>query len=356
MRRISNRLLLVVLLAFATISSMQAQFSTTFAKNAVPNQNNGVFYSLPSTMLKLDFTLLETENMEGPLSEYASTYFESAEIVDYSETSYQLLGVDMHVMTCADPNATFFVSFTSGRGSVKTNFNILPNGIISSVGIDNQVETVAAQETDETPAQVLDDNHFMSIMTNGKSQSMIAKDMADKIEEIRKAKFNLISGYYETALDPLTFQKMYSELEAMEKEYISLFVGKRIVKQVVKSVYVTPSKEISTQTVAKFSDTEGLTVGTSGTGSPILVQTLSMNTTSNINTISQSAIESMSYENKVFYRIPETANVKVMYNEKVLVEKREVVNQLGVLLLAPVSNMGLQFDVNTGQIVNVKMQ
>ncbi len=356
MKRLTNRLLLVLSLAFASVSTMQAQFSTTFAKNAVPNQNNGVFYSLPLTMLQLDFTILETDYLEGPLSDFASTYLGSAEIVDYSEKEYKLLGVDMKVMNCADPNATFFVSISSGRGSVKTNFNILPNGIIRSVGIEDLAEMVPAQVEDKNPVEYTEADQFMDILTNGKSQSMIAKEMADKIEEIRKAKFNLVSGYYETALDPMTFQKMYAELDAMEKEYTSLFVGKRNTKQVVKTVYVTPSKEVATQTVAKFSEMDGLSVGTAGIGSPITVQTLSMNATSGINTLSQSAIESMSYENKVFYRIPETANVKVMCDDDVLLEKREVVNQLGVLLLAPVTNMGLEFDPNTGQIVNMQMK
>lgn len=356
MKRLSNRILMLVLLAFASFASVQAQFTTTFAKNAAATQNNGLFYSLPLTMLQLDFTILETEVIEGPLSDYASSFIETSDYVDYSGKEYKLLGVDMKVMSCADPNATFFVSFSSGRGSEKTSFNVLPNGIIRSVGIDDVEEIAANQEVGSEKVIYSEEPTFIGILTNGKSQSMIAKEVADKIEEIRKAKFNIISGYYETALDPLTLKKMYDELDAMEKEYTSLFVGKRIGKQVVKTVYVTPSKEVATQTVAKFSEEDGLSVGTSGVGNPITVQTLSMNATSNISTLSQSALESMSHENKVFYRIPETANVKVMYDNQVLVEKREVVNQLGVLLLAPVSNMGLLFDPNTGQIVNMRMK
>ena len=356
MKRLSNRIFMLVLLTFASFASVQAQFTTTFAKNAAATQNNGLFYSLPLTMLQLDFTILETEVVEGPLSDYASSFIETSDYVDYSGKEYKLLGVDMKLMSCADPNATFFVSFSSGRGSEKTSFNVLPNGIIRSVGIDDVEEIAANQVIDSEKVIYSEEPTFIGILTNGKSQSMIAKDVADKIEEIRKAKFNIISGYYETALDPLTLKMMYDELDAMEKEYTSLFVGKRIGKQVVKTVYVTPSKEVATQTVAKFSEEDGLSIGTSGVGNPITVQTLSMNATSNISTLSQSALESMSHENKVFYRIPETANVKVMYDNQVLVEKREVVNQLGVLLLAPVSNMGLLFDPNTGQIVNMRMK
>ena len=124
----------------------------------------------------------------------------------------------------------------------------------------------------------------------------------------------------------------------------------------VKTVYVIPNKEVTSQTVAKFSETEGLTLGTSGTGSMITVQTLSLNTTAAINAPSQSAVELMTYENKVFYRIPEMANVKVTCGNRTLLEDRVTVSQLGALLTAPISNMKLVFDTATGQIVNMKMQ
>ena len=190
----------------------------------------------------------------------------------------------------------------------------------------------------------------------GKSNAQLAKEVADKIEEIRKAKFNLISGYYETAFNPETFKLMYEKLDAMEEEYTNLLLGNHVKKTVVKTVYVIPNKEVPTQTVAKFSESEGVTVGTGGSGTPIMVQTLSMNTTAAINAPSQSAVELMSYENKVFYRLPEMANVKVTLGRDTLIEDRVVVNQLGAVLMAPLTNTRLVFDTETGQIINMRMQ
>ena len=147
---------------------------------------------------------------------------------------------------------------------------------------------------------------------------------------------------------------MYQKLDEMEKEYTSLLLGKRVSKKVVKTVYVIPNKEVAMQTVAKFSETDGLTVGTGGKGNMITVQTLPLNTTAAINAPSQSAVESISYENKVFYRLPEMANVRVVFDGRTLLEERLIVNQLGVLLTAPLSNSKLVFDPETGQIVNMR--
>ena len=194
------------------------------------------------------------------------------------------------------------------------------------------------------------------MLSAGKSNAQLAKEAADKIEEIRKEKFFLITSDGATASNPETFNAMYKRLDAMEQEYMSLLVGKRVAKRTIQTVYVIPNKEVTTQTVAKFSETEGLTIGTAGSGSMITVQTLSMNNTASINAPSQSAVESMNYENKVFYRIPEMANVKVTCGNRTLLEDRLTVNQLGALLMAPLTKSALQFDPETGQIVNMKMQ
>ena len=352
----------LLLLALTLGGRLQAQFITTFAKNVTPGQQNGLYYSLPQTMLKLDFIIEEAQLVKGPLSDYASNYFEMEDYVEYETTEYTLLDVKMSPVATPDPNALFFVTLTSARGGSKLQFDMLPNGIIRSVGVGNDADenvqkTPIAQETPQCCQEKNDyDEEFIGLMSAGKTNAMLAKEVADKIADIRKSKFYLISGDVEMASNPETFNAMYKKLDAMEKEYTSLLLGKRVTKKVVKTVYVIPNKEVATQTIAKFSETDGLTVGTSGMGSVITVQTLPLNTTAAINAPSQSAIELMSYENKVFYRLPEMANVKVICGGDTLLEERLLINQLGQLLMAPVTNTKLVFDTETGQIVNMRMQ
>lgn len=360
MNRIITKLaMLVVALAF--VGQLQAQFTTTFAKNVNPGQQNGLYYSLPQTMLQLDFIIEESTFEKGPLSDYASNYMELEDYVEYETTEYQLLDLKMTPVASPDPNAMFFVTFGSSRGGSKAQFDVLPNGIIRSVGVGATVnadsEMPVVQQTPKTCQEpVCNEETFIPLITAGKSKAMLAKEVADKIVEIRKAKFYLVSGDVSMATDPETFNIMYQRLDEMEKEYTSLLIGKRITKQWVQTVYVIPNKEETTQTVARFSPEEGLTEGTSGRGSMVVVQTTPINTTTSINAPSQSAVELMSYENKVFYRIPDMAKVKVSCGGETLVEERVAVNQFGALLTAPLSNAKLVFDTETGQIVNFQMQ
>ena len=357
MNRNVTKLLFVLLASTVMCGQLQAQFSTTFAKNVTPGQLNGLYYSLPQTMLKLDFVIRETVSEKGPYSDYADMYFGGVDYIDYDQVSYELLDVRMTQQAAPDPNATFFVSFTSGRGGSKPEFAVLPNGIIRGVGNNldlSELPSVAEQPTC-TP-QTEQAAGFLMLNSSGKSNAQMAKEVADKIEEIRKSKYYLISGDVEMASNPETFRTMYEKLDELERQYTSLIVGKQTVKTVVQTIYVIPNKETPTQTVAKFSEIDGLTSGTSGVGNPIVVLTLPLNSTAAINAPSQSAIESMTYENKLVYRIPEVANIKVTCQGKTLVEERQTVNQLGVLLMAPMQNATLMFDTETGQIVNMKMQ
>lgn len=362
MNRLVKKFALSLLALILMGGQLHAQFTTTFAKNVNPGQQNGMYYSLPQTVLKLDFIVQETNLVKGPLKDYASNYLEMEDYVEYETTEYKLLDVKMTTVANPDPNALFFVNYTSVRGGSGIEFDLTPDGIIRSVGIggltDGTAEKpLACNETAPCCKESTEsDEGFIGLISAGKTNAQLAKEIADKIESIRKAKFYLISGDVEMASNPETFNAMYQKLDEMEKEYTSLLMGKRISKKVVKTVYVIPNKEVTTQTVAKFSEKDGLTLGTSGSGEMISVQTLSLNTTAAINAPSQSAIESMTYENKVFYRVPEVVNVKVMVGGETMLEDRLMVNQLGAVLMAPIANSKLLFDTETGQIVNLKMQ
>ena len=104
MNKFFNRFAFVVLALILFCGQARAQFTTTFAKNASPGQQNGLYYSLPQTMLQLDFVIRETVCEPGPLSDYADMYFENESYVDYQTTTYELLDVRMASKAAPDPN------------------------------------------------------------------------------------------------------------------------------------------------------------------------------------------------------------------------------------------------------------
>ena len=348
-----HRILVALIVIVCGIGNVSAQYVTTHAKAAMPGQQNGVFYSLPRTVLQLDFLIEETQLLRGPYSDYAS-YVGAHDYITSDEITYRIESITMTPRAEVDPNATFFVAINPKKGDA-AQFTLTPKGILQGVGMEGLplVETTPATEsvvTRQDPAE------FKYQFGTSRNMEQAARSAADMIVKIRDEKIKLMTGFQETAFSLDTYRQMYADLDAMENDYLSLFVGKRVSKTVVKTLYVTPNKEVPTLSVAKFSSEFGLTAGTSGFGDLITVQTQSLQTTGTINAPSQSAVESLSIENKLFYRIPETTNIKVSMGGETLLEQRTTVAQYGVFMLAPLGKMKLELDPKTGQLVNMKME
>ena len=338
------------------LENVHAQYVTTHAKAAMPGQQRGIYYSLPRTVLQLDFVIEETQMLQGPYSEYVHLVGAEDYVVE-DETVYKIKEVRMNTRAEADPNATFFVSMSPKKDNTAT-FCLTPQGILQGVGVECpqpvQVPFVAPCGTQEAVTDAGFKYQYGAGNVRGAEQ--MARSAAEMINKIRDEKLKLITGFQETAFNLDTYRQMYADLDAMENDYLSLFVGKKISKTMVKTIYVTPNKEVNTQSIAKFSPEEGLSIGMGGYGNVITVQTQSLQTTATMNAPSLSAVESLSLDNKLFYRIPELANVKVSIGDQVLVERRETIAQLGVFMLAPLGNTRLSLDPNTGQVTSVGME
>lgn len=347
-----KRTLLGIVMVALMAGHLNAQYVTTHAKTATPGQQKGVYYALPRTVIQLDFMVDKTELIEGPFSGYAYMVGANDVIID-NEVEYILRDVVMSTYAEADPNATFFVAINAKKGESQP-FYLNARGILEGVGMTHEFKEV--QTASPLKVQVSTDNGTFKYQygPNGlRSEDQQARSAADMINRIREEKIKLLTGFQETAFSLETYRQMYADLDQMESDYLSLFVGKRLVNTVVKTVYVTPSKEVPTQTIAKFSTDSGFSTGTAGSGDVITLQAISLKTTGSINEPSQSAVETISHENKLFYRIPETANVKLSLGGKVLLEQRATVAQYGVFMLAPLGKAKLSLDPNTGQITGM---
>ena len=354
MNRMKSAFLLLALMAFG-IGNATAQYLTTHAKVVMPGQQKGIYYALPRTVLQLDFVIEETELLEGPFSEYV--YLVGAD--DYimeDAMEYRIVDVMMSTYAEPDPNATFFVEMNAKKGE-NTDFHLTSKGILQGFGMEIPTTIDQPKQVIE-PKQIPDQERSFKYQygIKGKSREQMAMAAADMITKIREEKIKLLTGFQETAFILDTYRQMYADLDQMENEYLSLFIGKRIVNKVVKTVYVTPSKEVTSQSIAKFSTEDGFSTGVAGSGDVITLQALSLKTTGSINEPSQSAVETISHENKLFYRIPETANVKVIMGSEVLLEQRETIAQYGVFMLVPLGKTKLALDPNTGQIIGMELK
>lgn len=336
---------------------LNAQFVTSHAKIAMPGQQRGIYYSLPRTVIQLDLMVDKTELVEGPYSEYANMVG-ADEVITSDQIEYALRDVVMSTYAEADPNATFFVA-SNPKKPEPMQFHLNSRGILEGIGMIAKNSPLQSMPVSLAKANVSSDNtpvfKYQFGPSGAKSEELRARAAAEMINRIREEKLKLLTGFQETAFSLDTYRQMYADLDEMESEYLSLFVGKRVVTPIVQTVYVTLSKEVPLQTVGSFSKETGFSTSISE-GNSITVQAISLKTTGNINALSKSAVESISHEDKVFYRIPEIVNVKVSLDDELLLERRETLVQFGVFMLAPLNNTKMVFDPNTGQVVSISME
>lgn len=353
MKQLKRTISMVALFALM-IGNLNAQYVTTHAKTAMPSQQDGIYYALPRTVIQLDLIVDKTELVEGPFSDYA--YLVGAEdVITGNGVEYVLKDVVMGTYAEADPSATFFVAINAKKGDAYP-FYLNSKGILEGVGITKEsgMQLPAPRVTAKVSAS--DKTFKYQFSSNGmRSDEQQARAAAEMIGRLREEKIKLLTGFQETAFTLDTYRQMNADLEEMEKEYLSLFIGKRVVTTVVQTVYVTLSKDVPSQTVGSFSKEKGFSSNIFD-GSTITVQAISLQTTGSINTLSTSAVESISHENKLFYRIPETANIKVSLGDEVILERRETIAQFGVFMLAPLGKSKLCFDSKTGQITSMGME
>lgn len=371
----------LLLFLFIIISSnLNAQYITFFAKNADPKQSEGVYYYLPRNVIAVNFIIEQTQEVMGKYVQFAKELLGTDNYIKENKIKYTLHDIIIESTTEPDPNMVFFVSLDEkSKEENHLNFTFSEDGIIHSFGhqYDNMTvsNSVKIKNSLNNPTQVSD---YQYILNSKKSSDYfndsisldnlfkndeelkdedIAKLIIEEINNIRQAYFDLISGYQEVNYGS-TINDMAEKLLNLEKNYLSLFIGKSTSNIIKKTVYLIPETDDKNDvyTVGYFSDSEGFKDVNFKGGEPVKIHFQDLAMTSKINILSKDEIENASYTNKLFYRIPGLALMKVIIGDKIISENRIKIAQLGGVTLVPMNKMKLVFDHNTGQIISISKE
>jgi hypothetical protein len=365
--------------------SVYSQVIVTPAGNSSINaESSGFYYSLPRTVIKVDFIIEKNKCVKGPYSEYAPKILGIDDVIIKDETKYTLVDVIVSALVEPDPDATFFVEFDEKASKEEKSliFNLQEDGIILGANdVENQgiqksislsktlvndsennvfqyyAESNLYQRVDTIVRKITIDTttirrNILQSSWVDRSPEQKARAAADYIQKIRESRFNLISGYQEINYgNSISF--MDEKLKAMEDEYVDLFVGKEIKSLKEQSVEFLPSKEnVGIQLLARFSETTGLT-GLESKSEPIQIEISPVGNTNKINSDNKNIGKDKTVNN-LFYRTPEYVMLKILYKGGIIAEKKMLISQLGSLSIAPISKTRLVFDANTGMVTTIK--
>lgn len=321
--------------------------------------SNGTVYALPKTSFRIDVWVEKAEHIKGPYAIYAKKLLGLETIIDFNSKSYSLKNVAIDAEIIADPEQLYFINL--GENSDKSDnikyLQINESGLFGGISATGQTSAIEnknilieeiikgnknfryfadanlIEKTDTIIRRVdIDTSHIEKAIIKKysveKDMLQRAQDAATTLMEIRKNRFELISGYQEVAYSAGTMEIMNDELKQMEDDYLALFAGKTVLTDEHYVFYYSPAADQPNiiAPVFKFSDQSGVDYLSGSGGEKISLAIKSSGLAENMADISTNSVV-----DGVVYRFPETAEVWVKYGSKEYDKQLMAIPQFGKL-------------------------
>lgn len=363
------RLFLVFQLLITLNTSINAQYVVRkVTDKSVNTAQDGFYYNLPLTVLKVNVVYEKIEKIRGPLSDFTLNYLGTSDYIADNSSSYRILNIDITPESNIDPNQIYYVQFPAERdkdekemvfslSSLGTLLGFDESGISHSVSEKQEVDqtyilldgdkdfdfraeynrkkqfdTITRRITIDT---VSIDRFIFKTSWVDKSDEDKANEAAMQIEKIRESRFNLLTGYQEVNYGE-SMKYMDTQLKKLENQYLELFLGKELKSIESQTIYYTPEIGESDETLLEFSD-----------GNTVSINILSQQSVANL---PENPLEKV---DNIFYRIPNFAIIEVEHNGTIHYRRMFTINQLGVTATAPLNRTRSQFDFKTGGLKQI---
>lgn len=345
---------------------------------------NTVVYALPQTVLKLNVTAEKTILKRGPFAEYAKKYLNISDVVSADGVEWELKSIDVSSHGEVDPEEyhkiTTSVDYEPGL------ISLTPNGLIRGFNLEKKMilkeekESVFITEDkinieygkfsidpiikykEDTIFKVVEtDTAFVKVPVLEKQ--VLVKSMEEKAEEaahqifkLRKRRFKILTANYDVLPpDGKAYEVIVGELEKLENDYMSLFIGKRVGFLESFQFLYTPKNGENGGVIFRMSPQAGPVGVNNLGGKPIRVDFKNLEQTRELAIIPAVGLVP---QKQIFYRIPGMADVSISNGKEILFQNRMPIAQFGKIANMPAEvllneNYSIEFYPDLGSIKNV---
>ena len=309
-----------------------------------------VSYALPQTTITLEVEAVREHFHAGPYAKFAQKYL-GVDARQEDQTTCTLSAVRMTPMIEADQANRFFItpdknsmSFLSltSQGLIAVNDGSFGNGsqwrFASQAAGDFSDKGVSSNLTSEatTLYRGVDGNRVgvQQNMVVQKPLEQRAKEAAEMIFDLRKKRVQIVTGDTDATYSGEAMGAALSEIAALEKEYMSMFIGYSDFQTQKLKCDVVPEKDRKSQTYVAFrlSDADGIVSADNMSGKPYLLELTPQ-------PVSPSSGRGTAAKGNVaVYRIPAICSVKLTDGVNPILQDRVAVYQLGVESYFPISS------------------
>lgn len=326
-----------------------------FGAGAQETLSGTVSYALPQTALVFEVEAVQEQFYAGPYAKFAQKYL-GVEARTEDSSSYNIVSVRLKACVEADQSARYTVTLSkdspcpafaqmTAQGLVAVTDGNLGDDSIWRFATPSKADFsgkgVSSNYTSESATlyrNVKDEQAFNKVsvqqdMVVEKSLEKKAKEAADMIFNLRRTRVQIVTGDTDANYSGDAMASALAELERLEQEYMSLFIGYSETKnQTFTTDYVPSPKDKNHIAVAfRLSDTDGVVDASDATGKPYFVQLepQPVNAADAVKAASKA-------KQMVTYRIPSICTVKLLDGAKAILQTRVPVYQLGIDTTYPI--------------------
>jgi hypothetical protein len=344
---------------------------------------SGFYYSLPQTVITLDFFIVKTEFEPGPLAAFAAKYLSIENANKEAFTEYSIEKIVFGSKSKPDPEQMYFALYNPKKSHPGLSVNYTETGLIKSVNViydditdkkeSNRSNTAGVFKNKSEFIYFLDnklvekiDTIFEDILVDTiliqkkrflrsfveKSSEARAKEIAEKIINIRDKKYLLISGFSEITYSKETIAYMYEELNKLEQSYLDLFTGIATTSIIKYNFSFIPNANALRQSeLFKFSDSSGILLNDSTQGKALFIE---VQPVVKDYTKARFKGEDVINQDGFYYRTPAEVLVKINIGTNTIAETTMLVSQFGKLSQLPADNIEIIFYPETGAIKSIR--
>lgn len=371
------RSVFIVLLTVAVALSAGAQKKKELS--TLVNVN----YCLPKVIYNVEVTMECTKYIPGPYRNHAEKELGMKPGITQAAERWTISGVNIKPQYVPDEKAVYSISASTeytpvmltlsaegflagvagGSGDVFNDAEYL--NYTNQVEEDNDEIDIVKLNTYNNLKEVLDTNYTFQeidgemkkiwdpiIRYAPKTETDKVKEAISEIFHIRSERVKLLGGDNNVP-DGKSLEIILEEFDRMEANYLSLFMGKKVVRQVKQVVTCTPEKAEEPVVAFRFSEKEGLT-DSKNVSAPAYFLKITDAVVPASNPMGGEGNASA-----VYYRIPAVGELQLLKGKEEIMSIRTIVPQLGEVKKFPVdviSNEGLtlEFYPQYGALKSVK--
>ena len=361
MKTVKSVLLLIIIALFANSCSLlkkkaEPGRAVAHLTDTTKLTDASLVYALPMTVFTIKIGMEREMEIPGPYSKYAEVLLGLEDAILAENENWRISSVSVSSHEEADPSEFYVIEAE----------DILPSNVLSlkreGFILDLNPETshndalAFGREiniNDFLPTDLGSDEYFIvqtdtayryrtlhnqtirvpyAVEKNKKlTTDELAQRAARRLLDLRDGKMMILTG--EANVFPQSSAAI-DEINRLEKEYTELFTGKSTVESRTFQFKYIPRIGQTDKAVPLFLFSES--EGPSEKGIPVSIFVTPEQKTKDLTVLSrQQPVDTEQKYNRLYYRIPDVVNVKILMGEKPLYESRRLVYQLGEVMQLP---------------------